>query len=67
MDKMTRICHVFSYLPGLEELGGNPRLVPPNEPLQLFLGATKKPVPELQTSPVCFSPPLHVWPGPQLV
>lgn len=56
MDKMSRICCVSRYLPGPEELGGNPGLVPPNKTLQLLQGATKKPPPQAQTSPVCFSP-----------
>lgn len=56
MDKVSRICHVSRYLPGPEELGGNPGLVLPNEPLQLLHRATEKPPVHPRTSPVCFSP-----------
>lgn len=56
MDEMSRICHVSHCPPGPEELGGNPGLVPPNEPLQLFHGATKKPPSQPRTSPIHFSP-----------
>lgn len=56
MDKMSRICCVSCHLPGLEELGENPGLVPPNENTSAIARSNQEATTQPQTSPVCSSP-----------